>query len=92
MLFHTCRRFFGSWNGRLLEWCRIDRFGLVWRLLVGPLSLCVLACIALKWRPVTVALPIAAATTAATPASSPAAVTGFAFAELSPVLGRRLRS
>ena len=68
----------------------IDGLALILRLLVRPLSLGFRGCVALEWRPLTVALPVAAAAAAATPAAAVRAFAGLAFAGLSAVLGRLL--
>ncbi|HLB84284.1 MAG TPA: hypothetical protein VJK00_06105 [Steroidobacteraceae bacterium] len=62
-----------------------------------PLSLGLRGCIALEWRLLTVALPVAAAAAAATPAAAvrafaALAFAALAFAELSAVLSRLLLS
>ena len=74
----------------LLDRRSIDRFALILRLLIRPLSLGLSGRIAVKWRPLTIALPVAAAAAAATPAAAMRALAGFAFAKLSAVLSRRL--
>ena len=63
----------------------IDGLALILRLLVRPLSLGLRGCVALEWRPLTVALPVAAATAAATPPAAVRAFAGFAFTGLSTV-------
>lgn len=68
----------------------IDGLALILRPLVMPLSLGLRGCIALEWRLLTVALPVAAAAAAATPAATAPALAGFTFTELSVVLSRRL--
>ena len=70
----------------------IDGLALILRPLVMPLSLGLRGCIALEWRLLTVALPVAAAAAAAAPAAAVRAFAGLAFAELSAVLGRLLLS
>ena len=76
----------------MLDRRSIDGLALILRLLVRPLSLGLRGCVALEWRPLTVALPVAAAAAAATPPAAVRAVAGFAFAELSGVLSRLLLS
>ena len=60
----------------------INGFALVPWLLIRPLCVGLRHCVALKWRPVTVALPVAATATAATPAATPPTFAGLAFGEL----------
>ena len=76
----------------MLDRHSIDGLALILRLLVRPPSLGLRGCIALEWRPLAVALPVAAAAAAATPPAAVRAFAGFAFAELSGVLSRLLLS
>ena len=62
------------------------------QLLIRLQSLGLGDCVALQWWPLTVALPVAAASAAATSTAAAPPVAGFAFAELSAVLSRPLLS
>jgi hypothetical protein len=66
----------------------IDGLALILRLLVRSLGRGLRACVTLEWRPLTVALPVAAAAAAATAPAAMRAFAGLAFAELSAVLRR----
>jgi len=76
----------------VLERRSIDGLALILRLLVRALSLGLRGRVTLEWRPLAVALPIAAAAAAATPAAAVRAFAALAFAELSAVLSRLLLS
>jgi hypothetical protein len=60
----------------------IDGLALIRWFVIWPVSLGLSYCVALEGRPLSVALPVAAATAAATPAAAARALTGFAFTEL----------
>jgi len=62
-------QFFGRRGRVVLDRHSIDGLALILRPLVMPLSLGLRGCIALEWRLLTVALPVAAAAAAATPAA-----------------------